>query len=88
VTTSASAGLCNRLMKAASISRMLLAVKTSTCLPIAEAVACKTLLKASVLRLFGLSSTAKRSALGSSSCKSPSRLVPSSPAATILIRKR
>src|SRR5215831_20858935 len=57
---------------------MFLAVKTSTCLPIAEAVACKSLVKASVLRLFGLSSTAKRAALGSNSCKIPSRLVPSS----------
>src|SRR5215472_895346 len=78
VTTRASAGLCDRPRKAASISRVLLAVKTSTCLPIAEAVACKSLVKASVLRLFGLSSTAKRTALGSSSCNSPSRLVPSS----------
>src|SRR5215472_10516885 len=75
---SVAAGLCARLAKAASISPLLLAVKTSICLPIAEAVACKSLVNASVLRLFGLSRTAKRSALGRSSCKSPSRLVPSS----------
>src|SRR6516162_9141259 len=42
------------------------------------AVIVRGILRASVLRLFGLSSTAKRTALGSSSCKSPSRLVPSS----------
>src|SRR6516162_11512493 len=42
------------------------------------AVIVRGILRASVLRLFGFSSTAKRSALGSSSCKSPSRLVPSS----------
>jgi hypothetical protein len=57
---------------------VLLAAKISICRPMAEAVACTSLVKGSALRLFGLSSTAKRTAFGSSSCKNPSRLAPSS----------
>src|SRR5262249_23361392 len=78
LTMSASARLCKRLAKATSISWLLPAVSTSTCRPMTVAAACTSRINNSMLGLTpGLTSTAKRAALGSSSCRSSSRFAAS-----------
>ena len=62
------------------MSRLVLAVTTSICRPMADAAARMSATKASASGLLGLTSAAKRAAArGTSSCNSPTRLVPSSP---------
>src|SRR4029434_745727 len=55
-----------------------LALKNSICRPMAAAAASTSFFRDSVVGFFGLTSTAKRVAVGNSSCKSPSRLATSS----------
>src|SRR5262245_33979695 len=75
----ASARLCKRLAKAASISWLLPAVSTSTCRPMTVAAASTSRINNSMLGLTPrLTSMAKRAALGSSSCRSSSRFAASS----------
>src|SRR5262245_36470780 len=63
-----------RAAKAASISRLVLALKTLICSPIARAAGSKSLIVFSVLvTLAGLTSTATRTAAGTSSRRSSSR---------------
>src|SRR5262249_45601870 len=71
--------LCPRLAKAVSISPLVLAVRTSICRPMdIAAVRTSVIVVSEIMELFGLTSTAKRAAPGSSSCKRPSCLAASS----------
>src|SRR5262245_56791503 len=71
-TTSASALLRTSVLKAASISRLSLALTTSTCNPMADAAAATCLVAVSVGGTRGLTSRPTRTAAGTNSCNSPS----------------
>ena len=78
-TNRASARSRTRVMKAISISPLVLAWRIEVCSPMARAAsgAARNVVSA-VATLAGLTSTAIRAAFGTSSCRSPSRLATSS----------
>src|SRR5262249_52832809 len=73
-TSSAFTRFSLRTENAASISRLVLALTISTCRPMADAAAVASLAIVSAMtEFFGLISTPKRVAFGSSSCNRPNR---------------
>src|SRR5262245_58083217 len=76
LSRSASARFSTRLAKAVSMSRLVLAVRTSICRPMTEVAARASVILGSAFGLVGLTSMAKCAAPGSSSCKRPSRFPP------------
>src|SRR5262245_14060784 len=64
------------------MSRLVLALRTSICSPRAAAPVCTSLVTNSLLRLAGLTSTAKCDAAGKSSCTSPTFFAASSASVT------
>src|SRR6516165_1434403 len=74
VTKRASGRSCTKLAKAVLISRMVLALRTRICNPMARAAASKSLnVGSAIAALAGLTSAATRTAVGTSSCKRVSR---------------
>src|SRR6516165_6879608 len=63
----------------ASISPLVLALRTWICSPMARAASCTSRNVVSAVAFAGLLSTATRTALGTSSCRRPSRFAVTSP---------